>query len=257
MSGRGSDQRKSYRYPVDETHQAAELAVGRRPVPICLYNESAGGFAAVADVDPRVSLGDVVGLRTCGGTFEVRIAHVSRAEPAAGDDPSVPCTFRLGLERLRELASLADVQPRSHAGLWKIGGSRFLPSSAVLTAAVILLLVAAAMNGITMWCSAQTPAQAKLSSVLPEPQSASSGSTSASAETLGQIGLTPAQQIRLQKIAANAGRALQEIDAQWQRDPPEQRARKQSVLFDAVQREILQSLPAEQRAGWNTPVNQP
>ena len=108
MGDRGFDQRKSYRCPVDQTHAAAELAVGRRRVPIRLYNESSGGFAAVADSDPGVSLGDVVGLRTCNGTFEVRVAHVSRVETPAGENRIRPPQFRLGLERLRDLASLSD-----------------------------------------------------------------------------------------------------------------------------------------------------
>jgi hypothetical protein len=256
MSGRGSDQRKSYRYPVDETHQAAELAVGRRRVPIRLYNESGGGFAARADNDPGVSLGDVVGLRTCNGTFEVRVAHVSRIEPAASDEPNPQAAFQLGLERLRELASLSELHPHTHNALHGIT-SRFLPSSAVGTVAIVLLLMAVAMNGITMWCSAQTPPQPWAAGASPASQAKLAGGEPAFAETLGEMGLTRAQQARLRDFAATAAQALQDIDAQWQRDPPEQRMRKQRVLLGAVQREILQSLPEEQRVRWKTLVPQP
>jgi hypothetical protein len=257
MSSRGFDQRKSYRCPVDEAHQAAELAVGRRRVPIRLYNESAGGFAALADNDPGVSLGDVVGLRTCSGTFEVRVAHMSRVEPAAGDDRGPQSTFQLGLERLRDLASLSELHPQARDALRGIARPRFFPSTAVGTVAIVLLLAAVAMNGVTMWCSAQTPPQPTAAGAFPLSPVQSPGGDPAFAETLGEVGLTQAQQARLRDVAATAAKALQDIDAQWQRDPPEQRMRKQSVLLGAVRREILQSLPEEQRARWKTLSPQP
>jgi hypothetical protein len=255
MSGRGFDQRKSYRCPVDEAHQAAELVVGRRHVPIRLFNESAGGFAALADNDPRVSIGDVVGLRTCAGTFEVRVAHVGRVEPAAGNNQRPQATFQLGLERLRDLASLSELHARSAQRATAL--VRLLPSSAVANVAIVLLLVAAAMNGVTMWCSAQTPVQPQAAGALPMSQVKPGGDDPALAATLGEVGLTPAQQARLRDVAATAAQALQDIDAQWQRDPPELRMRKQRALLGAVQGEILQSLPEEQRARWKALVPQP
>ena len=247
MGDRGFDQRKSYRCPVDQTHAAAELTVGRRRVPICLYNESSGGFAAVADSDPGVSLGDVVGLRTSNGTCEVRVAHVSRVEPPPGEQPSAPAQFRLGLERQHDLASLSDLHsPACRATRRR--GFRLFPATTVGTLAIVLLLAAVAMNGLTMWCSAQMPSGFAASGVLPAPSARPPRDEPALPEVDVEAGLTAAQRARVRETAAAAAGVLREIDAQWQHDPPAERARKQHALLDAVQREILRSLPAEQRA---------
>jgi hypothetical protein len=257
MSGREFDQRKTYRCPVDPSYAMAELAVGRRRMPVRLYNASSGGFAALAEGDPGVSLGDVVGLRTSSGTFEVRVTHVGPVEAAAGAAQCPPSSYRLGLERLRDLASLDDLSSPARETLHRRRRFRFFPGTAVGTLAVVLLLVAVAMSGLTMWCSAQVPAELTSANAWSAPLPALPPTKPAAVTPDDEAGLTAAQQARVRDVAAAVAQMVRDCDAQWQGDPPAERLRKQNALRGAVQREMLRSLPEEQPARWQTPAPQP
>jgi hypothetical protein len=76
-----------------------------------LLNESVEGAAVFVDRNPDVRVDDMVWLSTSFGRFQARVVHVTQLEPSAskgsGDNPG----FRLGLERLQELATPPAVQP--------------------------------------------------------------------------------------------------------------------------------------------------
>ena len=107
------DQRKSFRCPIPESQQEAELRVRWRRFAIRLFNESSGGFAALTDRDLGVAVGDMLTLTTGGGRYEVRVAHVTPIEPVQTEGENAGAVFRLGLERLHELAALPGGQTAS------------------------------------------------------------------------------------------------------------------------------------------------
>ena len=100
------EKRGAFRCGVQTPRQGGVLQVGGVEIPVQLLDESAGGFAVLADRDPGVEVNDIVGLRTDAGWHEVRVARMSSepttAEAGRRTDAARPGT-RLGLERLRDL----------------------------------------------------------------------------------------------------------------------------------------------------------
>src|SRR5438552_19101389 len=95
-----SDQRASFRFPVPSGHEQAVLRVGRRDVDVRVVNTSATGFL-LAVPQLEVKEGDVLRLLTETGWSEVRVAFVGNS----GEE------CRLGVERIRDLASELDQSP--------------------------------------------------------------------------------------------------------------------------------------------------
>ncbi len=93
--------RRSFRCRVPESQQEAVLRARDWRFAVRLLNESVEGAAVQLDRDPGVEIDDVVRLTTTLGSFEARVAHVSRIQPAeTAAGPAKPL-FRLGLERLQ------------------------------------------------------------------------------------------------------------------------------------------------------------
>ena len=61
------------------------------------------------------------------------------------------------------------------------------------------------------------------------------------------LGLTDTQRDQLSGVAENVATTLQRLDEQWRNDPPQERARKQQLLAEAAQREIMSFLSEEQQ----------
>lgn len=114
------EQRKSFRFPVAEAYQDAELKKGSMRMRVRLANESAGGFAVTSEQPFPVKQGDLVELRTANGCYEARVAHLARPDtsdpsPRRGKRPS----YQLGLERVGEMSQpTRDDVPR--AGWWGV-----------------------------------------------------------------------------------------------------------------------------------------
>ena len=252
QKGKGFDQRKSYRCPVAESQQTAELRVRRRRYAVRLYNESSGGFAALADRDPRVVAGDVVRLFTAAGGFEVRVAHVSRIEPAARGGQDAPPVFRIGLERLRDLAFSPDDQAAPGSLLVSLGRRMLRPSGTLVVVGLTMLIVGVMMGAMTVLNRPHKRHRQQTFHAAQEGQQQSPGSEQTPAQIIQGLGLSKPQQAQLQDVAQRTAQSLREIDTLWKNDVPEERARKQALLLEAAKREILNMLSGEQRARWQS-----
>jgi hypothetical protein len=256
--------RKTYRCPVPEGRQQAELRVGRRWLGVRLYNESSGGFAAWLEGDPRLQVGDRGQLYAEAGGFDVRIAHVGPADAVendllgAGDRREGATLYRLGLERL------ADLEPRGRQRSARDGLPRCdVPLQShfgILLVAVLALLVVAAMLGAA---ALTTDPQVLVRFGLvrppapegPVPRALPATGTNAAplAEAARQTGLTRAAEERIEGLVEQTAAALRQLDRQWQDEAAEVRAAKQAVILEAAAREVWNRLPPEQQARWHPP----
>ncbi|NQU21386.1 MAG: hypothetical protein HQ567_08895 [Candidatus Nealsonbacteria bacterium] len=242
------NQRKSYRCQVPEGQEYAELQVGRRRTPIRLFNESAGGFAALVQANVRVKVNDVLGLSTTMGRFEVRVAYVSEVIQASSGKGQEEPLLRIGLDRLDDSSPSARSKPRpNHA-------KSNLPMTTILAVACVALVIVAVVFGTAALTSGpdgpvRLPDVTNGKLALPGP-----GGEPAPAQELSEIGLSDAQHRKIQAAAAMAAKTFQELDGQWNDDTPEQRARKQAMVWDTARREILNRLTNEQQKRWEQSV---
>lgn len=240
-----TDQRKTYRCRVPEGQEHAELQVGRQRTPIRLFNESAGGFAALVEGNPGIKMDDVLELITGMGRFEARVAYVSQVMQASSGKKHGEPLLRIGLERLGDLSPAArfEAQPDRASTNW--------PTMTVLAVGCVALVIVAVVFGTAALTSGPD-------GPVPPPPGVADGALAVPgvaaeptpAETLSKIGLSDAQQQQIQEIAAVAAGTFHELDGQWNDDTPGQRARKQAMVWDAARREILDRLTDEQRKRW-------
>jgi hypothetical protein len=243
------EQRKSFRCRVAQPRQAAELKVGRRRIPIVLFNESAGGFGAWVECDPRVKAGELLQLMIGPDRLEVRVAHVTEVEAASAEPECGKPLFRVGLKRLREL----DAAPGERAAAGRFSRERFLPSSTSIVVGATLLIVAVVMGGFGMVLhdagagrqGMSVWGRSPLNNPLPRAR-----------QSLGQVvrnlGLSAPQQEDIQEIAESSAQTLRQLDAQWADDPPEERSRKQAIVLEAARREVYRLLDEKQRERWKS-----
>jgi len=245
QSRAGVDQRKSYRCRVPEGQEHAELQVGRRRLPIRLFNESCGGFAALVEGNPRIKIDDVLQLITGTGQFGVRVAYLSPIVQASSGSQRGEPLLRIGLERLDEQSPSARFKTRlDHARFNRL-------MTAVFAVACVALMIVAVVFGTAALRSGPDGPLPPLPGVADGTLAvAGLGGEPAPAETLSQLGLSDAQQQQIQAAAAMAAKTFQELDGQWKDDAPRQRARKQAMVWDAARREILGRLTDEQRKRW-------
>jgi hypothetical protein len=253
-----SEQRRSYRCPVTSPQQTAELLVRRLRLPVRLVNESSGGFAAWVDQDPGVVTDDLVELRTDSGAFLVRVAYVGKVEPEPNDAAPQVETYRLGLERLREMAVSPDEKRRSAGRLASCALGSFFPSntSIMVWAVTIVLLVALSVGGgMALLVHSNHPWVRHLSQrlgVTQGPRDSKPSKPLTLTHVSQELGLNASQESTFRQIAERTAQALQKLDAQWRLDDPQTRARKMAMLWNATRREILAMLTDEQRAQWRT-----
>jgi hypothetical protein len=102
---RDNDGRGSFRCRSGPPGRDAELRSNEQRLAVRLLDESAGGFAVVADRRPDLRPGDVVQLHLGSAVFEVRVAHIGEMEPV---DSRGGQAFRIGLRRLGECVTLEE-----------------------------------------------------------------------------------------------------------------------------------------------------
>lgn len=145
MGANEHQQRKSFRFPVRDGLQDAELKAGSVRMRVRLANESAGGFAVTSELPFPVQQGDLVELRTANGCYEVRVAHTARPDASdpsqrRGKRPS----YQLGLERVGEMS-----QPTQHdvprAGWWAVLPQHWLNPFRSNSGELVTLVLAVAL----------------------------------------------------------------------------------------------------------------
>jgi hypothetical protein len=242
-----SDQRQSYRCPVVESQQPAELRVGRRRISVRLYNESSGGFGALTLENPGLNADDLAQLLTSAGQFTVRVAFV-REVAGEGHEESVGSYFRMGLQRVGDIepvaAGLGHGAKRHLRKLWVAG----------LSVVVCLVIAAGGIGTLAVLGKLNAPWIAALLGDANE-QRLGPVHDATLAVVIREVGLTRVQQVQLQEVAAQTARALQEIDELWKNDSPQDREVKQALLMEAAKREVTKMLTADQRARWKRFVN--
>lgn len=269
-----NEQRQSYRLPVSGVVQGKLVLADRSQWPVLLLDQSAGGFAVLADAPTPVGHGDVVQLCTDSSCTEVRVVSTTEIRPAdGGADASAP-RFRLGLTRLRDLAIPSDEYGQ---------GGRRTPWHAPLTAAkrsqvaLILAVFAIAVIVIVFFgiflsdISSQGPSvpsstyglypreQSQSTAIAPPDSSASSGTmphNSAAAE----VGREDLKHLpgALPFVTPGVIRDLQLTEAQLQKirrildDTDKAIAENQEcrLLLDSAQKKVLNLLNDQQCRRW-------
>lgn len=283
---RPSDQRKSYRFPVPESQQAAELRVGNRSFAGRLYNASAGGFALWLAENPGLKTGDHAELRTSAGDFEVRVAHVGPLAEAARSAPPVPASpataarepetaenegFRLGLERVSDVRIYGGGKTSACRNTAQPARSATLPAAGLAYAVVVVLMVAVLAAALAVnvnpagWIRRWTgPGAAPAAPTVACPAARSSTATASTptglgammpdgevvpgiAESLRRAGMTPQQTDRLLGAVRQTAGALGEIARQLERRSPAERAEAEALIVEALQREMAAQLTDEQQ----------
>lgn len=156
MAAHEHEQRKSFRLPVREELQDAELKAGKVRMRVRLFNESAGGFAVISEQLLPFKQGDLLELRTANGCYEVRVAHMAR--PALGDPTQhggKRPSYQLGLERVGETSEpTQDDVPR--AGWWTVLPQHWLNPFRSSGGETVTLLLALALIPTALalfaWC---------------------------------------------------------------------------------------------------------
>lgn len=274
----GGEKRSAFRCPVSQPEQGALLRVGKtQKMRVQLLDESAGGFAVLADRHPGVRDGDVVRLYTESGWHEVRVVHVRKHRPAVAEGESVGererPRYRVGFERVRDLAPREGARRlRAWFGWLGIGGSLPLLSSTVVVVVLVLSVTAALAAGAAIFHQIvdSSPARQSSPSQLGEPISSSAPSGNAdgpsqleaaiarlpgaspfaSKEVARELELSQSQQEEIGRIVDLSGEAVRQIPLRWPDQTREQHDEKRQILLDEARRRILQLLTKEQRDRW-------
>ncbi len=151
----GAEKRGAFRCRVPGSRRDSVLRVGKKQIPVQVLDESAGGFAVLVNRHPGVGPDDVVRLCTESGWHEVRVVHVCKHEPAisvgSGNGQNQARQFRIGLERLRDLATWeANRGFRAWFDRLRIGGFLPLGSSTVVVGVVIAVSAASVLAAGTV-----------------------------------------------------------------------------------------------------------
>jgi hypothetical protein len=255
---RGKEQRKSYRCPVAPAQQEAELRFRGRRLPVRLYNESAGGFAACAEQDPGLKPGDLAELLQGTDSVLVRVTHVGKIEPQPGSTVGAT-VYRIGLDRTPDAPPQKEQGPSRQGRRRRAGNmSWFLPArnSATLSAAVSLLVAVGLAVGLAVLIRRNHPlAQYLYSGHAPPALGAIHDDValppkSRLAEVAPELGMSDAQQRQVREAAEALARALADLDAHWQQTDSRDRPKMQARLWEATEKEILRTLKDEDRKRW-------
>ena len=118
MAGRehGLEQRKAFRCAVSGPKKQVHLRIGQQVVEGTLHDQSAGGFAVDVVERPPVEVDDVIHMALDATLFEVRVARIAQLESKGFAGVRDGARFRIGLQRLRELAVAPMVRPQQPGG---------------------------------------------------------------------------------------------------------------------------------------------
>lgn len=237
------NQRRTYRIPVADTYQEAELRFRARSLPARLFNESAGGFGGVVCDAADLQVNETIELATAVGRFLVRVAYI---EPIILDqgDSAETAGYRIGFERLEGFAS----EPQKAENKWAADRKeRRSYSIAAIAGSVLLVALAGAVVSHffeNLWTDGGAKAQASAGAAVPL------AASPAFLTVMRQVGLNRRQQEQLAHTADQTVRLLQELDEMWKNDAPEDRRVKQALLIEAANQEIMRMLTDEQKARW-------
>lgn len=123
------ERRNSFRLPASGDEPKCTLRTPKGSHAGLLEEESAGGYAVILPALRGMAINDVAVLKTDGGTYQVRIAHVTRISRG----------FRVGLERQSELSVNQETSPSIPRG--RGGKIRNPLSKGILVPAVVGLVV--------------------------------------------------------------------------------------------------------------------
>ncbi|HEY4760732.1 MAG TPA: hypothetical protein VIH42_09140 [Thermoguttaceae bacterium] len=127
------EQRKSVRLPVPISRQEGELRFGEIHLPVRLFDQSAGGFAALAQKSPAVNTGTTGLLRVGDDWYEICLIYIKQEEPQASQETSTseeqePC-FRLGLSRICDVIDPNAKQQRWFSPVLSVYRNQIRPSN--------------------------------------------------------------------------------------------------------------------------------
>ncbi len=287
---RKSDRRRSVRFAVPPSRQAAKLTIASSTWPVQVVEISTTGFTLLADhpmEELRVGLSGE--LQTADGKFAVRVANVSEVKTPKSKSTPGKTVLRLGLNHLGELTS----------GKGRLAGRRRWKSRArprwrlsqrSLTMVLTVVVLAIVLLPILLVANVQSPDSALLRNMLfwgrhavglsdepgprePAPAAADvapsvaddspEGRTVrhlaqtlpgpdafAAPEVVRALGLTHPQQAKFDELIQATSWALRDLDRRWQSDSRGAHDRRRAKILDAARLEALKILTPQQQVAW-------
>jgi len=160
-----NEQRQSVRCAVADVRRQSTFITKAGAMPAILLDESAGGFAVALEQSPPVKVGDMAGLQTDTGLYQVQVANIRMIEPP--EDVAVAHSqqawYRVGLVRLGEVPpeeppvsfSLSDLS--AHGPQWYANTGVLVFAGLFLTAAAVVVAAWLALSGRYMRPVAEAP----------------------------------------------------------------------------------------------------
>jgi hypothetical protein len=255
-----SDNRRSYRYRVQEEFTHAKILHGRKEWPAELVNESAGGFLVSLAADANLKPGESVTLSIHSGAYLVEIVHVRREEKKA----------YVGVRRFDD-----DIQPRSATSIRRgwFGPSGAAPYQSSQTfllfgayvglaaLAAVLIVGGHAGRGVASLLGessriAHGPSLPALPSDFAGPidwQTVHTlrGINSLASQTVRDaIGLTKTQQRSLDTIFSETSRRMQKLAEECKEAPSSQWSEQSTQVIDEAVQRVLCTLTDRQIERW-------
>lgn len=272
--GKDLDKRRSRRYPAWIANGRGELQIGERRLPVRLLDQSAGGYAVLANECPGIRRGDVIQLHVEVESFEMRVTYVG--EESSGDPQAHGMSYRIGLERVKEFLPQERVELPHHgwlAALLRRTRPRYLSSNlgvGLILAAVVAcapLVVLVLFQHFVHQASGESAAENRApEQTLAQPDGVAAKAAASGREpgwadfirlpgasgflvpsVIRELALTEAQQQQMRRIAAKTEEAFRGSVAEWERMSRQGRARSQADLLKAARKEAIDALTPEQR----------
>jgi hypothetical protein len=277
--GHSEDKRRSFRAVVAGSPERATLRFGSTEFPVVLVNQSAEGVGVLTGDPGKLQANRVGLLKTARIWYEVRVTYVLRNEPAEGEPSEQQATYRVGLQRLREIPR----QNEAGVGSWRsriVGCLLPRDSSGTFTGlallAISVALVLAVVLFVTLVCSHLSPAAGGWLGGQPAEAATGTGGGQEPAgggdappgvfrdlarrvpgadvfllpEVADLLGLSASQQREIRRLSATTRQALEELDRRWPEDSREAREHRRAAIQEAARQEALLLVTGPQRQRW-------
>ena len=270
------EQPRSLCFPAAESLQKAVLKIASTKRSVTLLDDSAEDICVVLEGSPNFWIDDVGELQTTIGWFEVRVASIVRIEGEGENSAPKRVKFRVGLRRLREVASSVREPSRNkvvHLVRCVLVALFPLERNGIFSGiAVALLLITTPLVLAALAWNHTSPMAMKVSEWRENVfgRSVSTESTESVADSdlrnsanqlpgaepfllpklADALSLTQEQRASLSRLNAATQQALRDFDQLWQNDSQSEHAKRRTMILDTARQEALRLLTDEQRDRW-------
>lgn len=270
------EQPRSSRPPAAESLQKAVLKIASTKWSVMLLEDATDDLSVLLEGSPTFWLDDVGELQTTIGWFEVRVASIVRVGSESEVAGSKRVKFRVGLRRLREVASsdgksggsgVARVLRGLLASLFPAERSNVFSGIALalllITTPVVLAALAWNHNSpmtiqATRWAKTFFGANGSAEETKPAAdvdlrdavQQLPGVEAFLLPKVADELKLTQEQLAALGRLNVATRQASRDFDQYWRNDSQAEHARKRAMILDTARQEALRLLTDQQRERW-------